>query len=127
MRILVVDGDDLTRRVYAQVLRRAGHEVVLAEAPSVARRVLDAGGAIDVVVTGIGFAEGDAWDAMKDMVRRFGVRVIAATGCSTQQDFGRSEECGFSAHLTKPIDAQQLLSTIAFVGWGRELFRLPSP
>ena len=47
--------------------------------------------------------------------------IIAQTGWGQNQDRQRSQDAGFDAHLTKPVDDEVLLALLA--GWqpGREV------
>ena len=116
MRILVIDGHETSRIAMARVLRTAGHESSWAESISVARDRLEAGERLDIIVTGVEFQDCNAWDEMPELIKRFGVKVIAATGLGEERHRRRSEQCGFSAHLIKPVDPETLLTTVERIG-----------
>lgn len=116
MRILVIDGYETSRIAMARVLRTAGHEASCAESIFVARERLEAGERLDIIVTGVEFQDCNAWDEMPELIQRFGVKVIAATGLGEARHRQRSERCGFSAHLIKPVDPTELLATVDRVG-----------
>jgi CheY-like chemotaxis protein len=41
------------------------------------------------------------------------MRLLALTGWGSPQDRERTRAAGFDAHLTKPVDPQELLKTLA--------------
>jgi CheY-like chemotaxis protein len=53
---------------------------------------------------------------MRELQERHGMRGIALTGFGMEDDIKLSKEAGFSAHLTKPIEARLLDSTLKHLG-----------
>ncbi len=66
----------------------------------------------DVVLTDIGLPGFDGWQ-VAEYVRRDpatnGARLIAITGYNGEEARQRSREVGFEAHLTKPVDPEDLV------------------
>ena len=122
LRILMVENDDDTRRVYAMYLQRKGHRVTtagsLAEAVA---RLRDA--PADVLIADIGLPDGNGWE-LPDRLRGDGIRVpplrIAMTGFGRRDDVDRSHAAGFQHHLMKPLDTARLLAILATADAGRE-------
>ena len=60
---------------------------------------------------------------MEELRARYGLRGIALTGYGQEEDQRRSREAGFVAHLTKPIDIDQLRRALAtFTSGERPVF-----
>jgi PAS domain S-box-containing protein len=112
LRILVVEDEPATRRLMARLLRGLGHEVTTAGTIAAALEVSEAGG-LDLIVSDIGLPDGSGLDLMQRVVSRRGpVPAIALTGYGMEEDIRRSQEAGFTAHLTKPIDFAKLEAMI---------------
>jgi CheY-like chemotaxis protein len=62
----------------------------------------------DAVISDLGLPDGTGFELMEKLRARHGLRGIALSGYGMDEDVRRSEEAGFSAHLTKPIDFAQL-------------------
>jgi signal transduction histidine kinase/CheY-like chemotaxis protein len=70
--------------------------------------------AFDVIVSDIGMAGRDGYEMMGE-ARRRGVRTpaIALTAFARAEDRAKAIASGYQAHLAKPMDAPELLATIA--------------
>ncbi len=113
LRLLLLEDQDSLRRALMRPLERAGYEVVPASFPSAARRLLNAGEQIHLLVTdivmpgedGIAFAK---WAAGE----RPALRVVFTTGY-TDLDVA---ECGLPPEqyrlLRKPFGMKELLTTL---------------
>jgi CheY-like chemotaxis protein len=109
LRILVVEDEPATRRLMARLLSGLGHTVTTAGTIATA---LEAG-EYDLIVSDIGLPDGSGLDLMRRVVSRRGpVPAIALTGYGMEEDIRRSQEAGFTAHLTKPIDFAKLEAMI---------------
>lgn len=62
----------------------------------------------DVVISDIGLPGINGYDLMRTLHSRYGCRGIAISGYGTRQDIARSEQAGFFAHLTKPVQMKAL-------------------
>lgn len=109
-RVLVADDNDDAATSLAMLLELMGHEV---------RVVHDGLAAVatgetfrpDVIVLDIGMPQLNGYEACRRIRGRpwaTGTLVIAATGWGQEQDRRRSQEAGFDAHLTKPLDPEAL-------------------
>ncbi|HEX8201872.1 MAG TPA: response regulator, partial [Isosphaeraceae bacterium] len=111
LTILLVEDDTTTSRVLTRLLQARGCRV--RTATSVASALtLAQGEDIDLVVSDIGLPDGTGWDLMRQLRTRGAVKGIALTGFGLDQDVRQSEEAGFDAHLTKPVDFLELEATI---------------
>jgi CheY-like chemotaxis protein len=70
----------------------------------------------DVVVSDIGLPGINGYDLMRTLHSRYGYRGIAISGYGTKQDITRSEQAGFFAHLTKPVQMKALDDALAKFG-----------
>jgi two-component system CheB/CheR fusion protein len=117
-RLLVVEDHEPTLTVLAGLLRRHGHEVSTAN--SVKSALLSASSRkFDFVVSDLGLPDGDGTDLMRQLASAHGLRGIALSGYGMEQDFARTEQAGFLAHLVKPINFEELDRTLQeFAGAG---------
>lgn len=119
LRILVVDDEPRVRKAIAVVLGDAGAKVTTSASAQEAFTVLRRG-RWDVVVSDIGMPEEDGYS----FVRRLrllpadqggSVAAVALTAYARAQDKMRASEAGFDLHLTKPVDAGELIRAIGSV------------
>ena len=115
LRLLVVEDHEPTLQVLTRLLRRDGHRITTAT--SVAEALSWAEGLeIDLVISDLGLPDGSGCDLMKKLRDRYGMRGIALSGYGMDEDIRRAEEAGFVAHLTKPVnvnDIRRVLHQIA--------------
>jgi DNA-binding response OmpR family regulator len=74
-------------------------------------------GPFDLVISDIGLPDGSGLDLMREITARFpgGVRAICLTGFGMEEDIRKSREAGFLAHLTKPVNLQELETVLSRV------------
>jgi CheY-like chemotaxis protein len=109
LRILVVEDEPATRRLMARLLGGLGHTVMTAGTIATALEADE----FDLIVSDIGLPDGSGLDLMQQVVARRGpIPAIALTGYGMEEDIRRSQEAGFTAHLTKPIDFAKLEAMI---------------
>ena len=72
-------------------------------------------GDFDLIVSDIGLPDGSGLDLMRGSRGVHPCPAIALTGYGMEEDIRRSREAGFTAHLTKPIDFDRLLTAIGEV------------
>ena len=114
-RVLVVDDNIDAADSIVLILRGAGYEVSCAyDGPSVlpaARNFRP-----DVVVLDIGLPGMDGYEVARQLRGQQEFRstpLVAVTGYGQADDRVKSLEAGFDAHLTKPVNPQQLQQFIA--------------
>jgi len=107
LRLLLVDDHQSTLDVLERLLTRAGHRVTTAMSVANARK-LAGSERFDAVISDLGLPDGTGYELMETLRAAHGLRGIALSGYGMDDDLRRSEEAGFSAHLTKPIDFAQL-------------------
>ncbi len=107
LRLLLVEDHQSTLDVLERLLTRAGHSVTTAMSLASARK-LAGSESFDAVISDLGLPDGTGYELMETLRAAHGLRGIALSGYGMDDDLRRSEEAGFSAHLTKPIDFAQL-------------------
>lgn len=112
-RMLIVEDHEDTARVLCRILETSGYQVVLARSVLEAR-TLAADQQFDIVISDLGLPDGSGLDLMRDLHSTSNSNMIgiAVSGYGTAEDIRASEEAGFSAHLTKPVDVERLQSAI---------------
>lgn len=68
----------------------------------------------EVVLLDIGLPDMDGYEACRRLRAAFGrgISIVALTGWGHDSDKQRAFDAGFDAHLTKPVEPQQLAETI---------------
>ncbi|NVB81679.1 MAG: GAF domain-containing protein [Kofleriaceae bacterium] len=112
-RILLVDDNEDAAEMLADILRDAGHEVLVAhDGPS----ALDAASTFTphVAILDIGLPVMDGYDLARRLRAMLSSppRFVALTGYGQEHDRRKSSEAGFDAHLVKPVDAVRVLAAI---------------
>ena len=110
-RIMIVDDNEDSAQVLAEVLELIGHDTHIAhDAPSALQTV--SGFAPDVILMDIGLPVMDGYElarAIRAMTDLRSPRLIALTGYGQESDRQRAFEAGFDEHLVKPIRIERLL------------------
>ncbi|MBA2743814.1 MAG: PAS domain S-box protein, partial [Chthoniobacterales bacterium] len=117
LRILMVEDHEHTALVMSRLLRRSGHEVVTANTVESAIEVLRST-KLDLLVSDLGLPDGNGFQVMRELAKRSRAKGIAVSGYGMDEDLAQSSAAGFSAHLTKPISAEELTQTIKEVTGG---------
>jgi two-component system response regulator AtoC len=112
-RTLVVDDDDLTRDMFAEVLGRDGHEViVVADGTEAVRRLEDA--AFDLIISDIQMARMSGLDLLDTVTRHYPeTPLILVTAYAEPAGAMDAMTRGAADYLTKPVDVAALRATIA--------------
>lgn len=107
----------------AHILDGEGHEVMTASTLRDALKHIDA--PIDLLISDIALSDGSGLE----LVRRLGavrkVFAIALSGYGAIGDIERSLEAGFSSHMTKPVDVEQLIAEIERVAGTASALKKP--
>ena len=112
IRVLVVDDNEVSRRLIGQVLELAGATVVetasVPEALSAFRR-----DGFDVVVSDIAMPDTDGYTLMQELRReRRPPLGLALTAFATDADRAKAIQAGFNAHVAKPVLPQELVQEV---------------
>lgn len=107
VRVLIVEDHADTADVLAKLLKLSGYQVATA---GTAKSALEAIAAepFDVVVSDVGLPDATGYELMREIRDRSKIKGIAMTGYGMEEDFARSREAGFVAHVVKPINMEQL-------------------
>ncbi len=115
LRILIVDDEPAVLEALALILRGEGCEVVKCRSVPRALAALRRG-RWDAVVSDIAMPGGDGYSFMRrlrDQDPQRHIPAIALTAHARPQDELRAIEAGFDVHLPKPVEAEDLVDTIA--------------
>jgi len=112
-RVLVVDDEQSMREFLAICLRRAGHEVEVAESPAAAMHAL-AGGPIDIVVTDLRMPGDLDGLGLLRAIRAAGLgpEVILVTAFATADTAIAAMKEGAYDYLTKPFKVDEINAVI---------------
>ena len=112
--LLYVEDNDDAREVMAEILRLSGYQVIAvangadALAAASARRP-------DAIVLDIGLPDMSGYDvarALRNDPHHYDGPIIALTGFTQLGDNQEAMQLGFTAHLVKPIDPNELTRTV---------------
>jgi CheY-like chemotaxis protein len=117
LHILVVDDDEDTRQLTAEVLERCGCRVTLAGGAAEAMHAFE-GDPPHVVLSDIGMPDEDGLSLIRrirslDPSRGGSVPAAALTAYARQDDRRAVLSSGYTMHLTKPLDPSELLDAVA--------------
>jgi len=120
LSVLLVDDDHDTRMAIGTVLRDAGSKVRTAKSVEEALAAFRRAPA-SVVVTDLAMPQSDGFELITALRAGGGdkVPVIALTGSATRNDRQRVRAAGFALHLTKPVDAAEVIQAVAMAAAGR--------
>jgi two-component system sensor histidine kinase/response regulator len=115
-RILVVEDHPLNQQLATELLRRAGMDVVLAGDGRQALERLADSGPFDGVLMDCQMPVMDGYTATRELRRNpqwQRLPVIAMTASALANDRDRALASGMNAHITKPINVEAMLRTMA--------------
>ncbi len=111
-RVLVVDDNADAADLLSDFLRGVGHEVVVAHDGPAALEALRSF-APEVGLLDLGLPGMDGFELARRIRERRDVRrLVAVTGYGQEHDREAARSAGFDAHLTKPVDLQDLVAAI---------------
>jgi len=109
-RVLVIDDNVDAADILGEYLREDGHEVTVVNDPIAALEALETVRP-SVAIVDIGMPVMDGYDLTERMRQTDPgrqCRYIAVTGYGQEHDRARSRTAGFSSHLVKPVDLEEL-------------------
>jgi PAS domain S-box-containing protein len=117
MRVLVVEDEPDTREFLRRLLESHGAMVTLAASAAEALAALH-GERPDILVSDIGLPDVDGYELMQRIRQGLPedgrtIPAIALTAYARQEDRTRALRAGYQTHLAKPVEAAELLMTIA--------------
>jgi K+-sensing histidine kinase KdpD/ActR/RegA family two-component response regulator len=116
LHVLAVDDDDDSRRLVHAVLEKAGARVTLASSVEQAMEAFDREPP-DVVVSDLGMPGQDGLELIRRIRARSGERggqvpAAALTAYARAGDRARALGAGFSMHLPKPVEPEELIAVV---------------
>ena len=117
LRILLVEDHADTADQLNRLLERAGHTVTLASNVAEAQEALDRtpagnGSSFDLLISDLGLPDGSGHELMREVSLHHGVPGIALSGYGMKADIQNSMDAGFSRHITKPVNWDELNAAI---------------
>jgi PAS domain S-box-containing protein len=118
IRVLLVEDNEMNQQVATELLESAGAIVVVANNGGEAVKILtggDQGPAFDVVFMDLQMPEMDGFTTTKLLRRVPGLHklpIIAMTAHALVEERQRCLDAGMNDHVSKPIDPDNLLSTL---------------
>ena len=115
-RVLLVEDHPLNQQLACELLRRAGVDVALAKDGREALDRLAIEGPFDAVLMDCQMPVMDGYVATRELRRNPAwarLPVIAMTASALAEDRERALASGMNAHLTKPINVEAMLRTLA--------------
>lgn len=119
--VLVVEDNEMNRKVFSRMLRSVGVEVDEAANGQEALEMVTSR-EYDAVLMDLQMPKMDGFEA-SGRIRRLAAQqadehlarlpIIAITGMSASRELERSRQVGIDAHVKKPIDVKELKSTLA--------------
>ncbi len=119
--------NDPTAEQLTRLLKRAGHEVTGAGSIAEARELIATTGedsaarGFDISISDLGLPDGRGHELMRDLASRHSMPGIALSGYGLKDDILDSMAAGFSRHITKPIDWQELKIAIQKIAAEQDL------
>lgn len=118
-RLLLVEDNDINREIAEELLGMIGFEIDSAENGQIALDKVkgSAPGHYDLVLMDLQMPVMDGWQASRE-IRALPDRalaripIVALSANVLESDRNKSKECGIDAHLPKPMDLAQVVSTI---------------
>ena len=113
VRVLVVDDEPDGLEVMERILEDRGVDVTAVRCTDDALATL-AAQQFDVVLSDIGMPKRDGYELIAE-VRKRGIATpaVAVTAFARSEDRARALLAGFHTHIAKPIEASELLATVA--------------
>jgi PAS domain S-box-containing protein len=114
-RILIADDNEDGAKSLAMLLRLAGHKVHVAHNGQMALKLAQSENP-QIAILDIKMPDMDGHEVARRLRQQAGLEnivLVAMTGYGQPEDRLRSQEAGFTHHLTKPVDSKQLNELIA--------------
>jgi signal transduction histidine kinase len=109
--ILIIEDHEDSAAALSRALRRRGYTVNTANSVESGAQMFEKM-LPDLVICDIGLPDGTGLDLIERVLSHRPARAIALSGFGMEHDVRRSEEAGFLAHLTKPINFERLQAVI---------------
>jgi CheY-like chemotaxis protein len=115
-RVLLADDDMRTVYALSALLRTKGAEVLIADSGKSALELLEKNPDVDAVLMDVMMPEMDGYEAIRQIRRDARFRALPIVALTAKAMKGERDRClaeGASDYLTKPVEAERLLSVLA--------------
>lgn len=112
LHVLLVEDHAPTLQAMSRLLTMMGHRVTTANTAANAKHAALAT-TFDLLISDIGLPDESGLELMKQLRPKFAGHAIALSGYGAEKDIQAAREAGFSEHLTKPVQLNQLKAAIA--------------
>lgn len=117
VKILLVEDNELNSDIATMIFEEKGSSVTVAANGKEAVDILTESPAdrFDVVLMDINMPVMNGYEAahiIRNMPKVKDIPIIAMTACTFDEDIKKCREAGMNAHIAKPIDVEQAISTI---------------
>ncbi len=116
VRVLVIDDDRDSLDLVRRLLMGRKAEVLLASSAEEGLRMVDREKP-DVIISDIGMPDKDGLEMMRELRARAAknskIPALALTAFARSEDRTRAMLAGYQVHLSKPVEAQELIATVA--------------
>ncbi|RXK04509.1 ATP-binding protein [Halarcobacter bivalviorum] len=111
--ILLVEDNKLNQQIIAGLLKDTNATLKIVSKGEDAIKIIRKDPSINIILMDIQMPKLDGYETTK-IIREYNTKVpiIALTANSYDEDIQKSHECGMNAHLKKPIEIENLYSTI---------------
>jgi CheY-like chemotaxis protein len=109
--VLLVDDHPDTMKVMSRILSRWGLRLTCAGRISEALQAASKE-KFDLLISDIGLPDGSGCELVEQLHKMQPIQAIALSGFGMDTDIHRSLAAGFSAHLTKPVNLDQLQEVV---------------
>jgi signal transduction histidine kinase/CheY-like chemotaxis protein len=107
LKLLVVEDHPDTAAVMARLLRNLGHEVTTSQSVAGSLKLAEEQ-PFDLVISDLGLPDGSGLQLMRQLQEKYGLQGLAISGYGMEEDLAQTKQAGFFAHLTKPVNFQQV-------------------
>lgn len=114
--VLVVEDNKDNMDLVKEILEDAGYEIFGTETAENGIEILNRGIKIDIILMDVSLPQLDGYEAtrmIKDNPRFSEIPIIMLTAHAMEEDKDKGYEAGCDDFLTKPVDEELLLETLA--------------
>ncbi len=113
-KLLIAEDEELNYKLYSEIFKPTGIEIVHAENGRVAVDLFGKGQNFDIVILDLKMPEMDGIQAFKHIKRiNKEVPVFAITAFAMEEEKQEIEAMGFNKYFAKPINKKELFSTLS--------------
>jgi CheY-like chemotaxis protein len=126
--VLLVDDDEASLAAMTRLLELDGVEVTTAEDGAGALSKIGSGFSPDLILLDIGLPQMDGYEVCRRLRALAGgteLAIFALTGFGQDSDREAATRAGFTGHLTKPVDVDEVYAAYARIG-GRSAVPAPT-